>query len=163
MRKMQTIISLHNKKLLSNNKIHEGQPCNSRQKSECPLAGKCCTKGVIYKANVETNDDNKIYIGSTGDTFKRRYYNHIASFKDRKKELSTELSKYIWQLKDNKSSFKITWSISRHARYFKPNVRGLCSICNMERITIARADKKKMLNKRSELTGKCKHFRSLYS
>ena len=36
-----------------------------QNKSNCPVNGKCLTKGVIYKATVTHNNKNHIYIGST--------------------------------------------------------------------------------------------------
>ena len=34
----------------------------------------------------------------------------------------------------------------------------ICTLCNIERLEIAFADKKTSLNSRTELVGKCRHF-----
>ena len=51
--------------------------CNYRIKSNCPVNGKCLTKGVIYKATVLHKNKKHIYIGAIGRELKSRYYEHI--------------------------------------------------------------------------------------
>ncbi len=66
------------------------------------------TKGIVYKST-------KHYIGMTVSTFKERYRNHIKSFNHKRYSNDTELSKYIWKLKDNKQDFDITWSVLKQS------------------------------------------------
>lgn len=41
------------------------------------LSGACCTKGVIYKSEVEhENGTNRFYLGCTEGTVKYQWYNH---------------------------------------------------------------------------------------
>ena len=47
----------------------------------------------------DSNDKEKFYFGLADTTFTERYRNHIRDFKHEKYENSTELAKYIWQLK----------------------------------------------------------------
>ena len=75
-----------------------------------PLNNKCLIENVIYKATIDSANESKSYLGSTGGTFKKRWYNHISSFK-KYKENGTELSKYIWKLKNNNINFQIDWEI----------------------------------------------------
>ena len=42
----------------------------------------------------------KTYIGLMETPFKDRYRNHVKSFNNEKYQKETELSKYIWELKD---------------------------------------------------------------
>ncbi len=74
------------------------------------------TKDIVYKATITTSNTNstKHYIGMTASTFKERYRNHIKSFNHKRYSNDTELSKYIWKLKDNKLDFDITWSVLKH-------------------------------------------------
>ena len=52
----------------------------------------------------------------TASTFKERYRNHIKSFNHKRYSNDTELSKYIWKLKDNKlQDFDITWSVLKQS------------------------------------------------
>ena len=96
-------ISNHNHKTLQNaNKTSEDKDnklCNCRVKSNCPVNGECLTKGVIYKATVSHDNNERIYIGSTGRQFKSRYYEHIQSFKNEVKKESTKLSRFIHKIK----------------------------------------------------------------
>ena len=75
------------------------------------------TKDIVYKATVTTSNTNstKHYIGMTASTFKERYRNHIKSFNHKRYSNDTELSKYIWKLKDNKQDFDITWSVLKQS------------------------------------------------
>ena len=57
--------------------------CNCRDKSDCPILGKCCSSSVVYKASVT----NVSYIGMTEWELKTRYRNHIQSFKDENKKV----------------------------------------------------------------------------
>ena len=79
----------------------------------CPLQKKCLTKGVVYKAEIKTKEDRetKEYIGMTANDFKVRYQNHIKSFKHKRYEFDTELSKYVWKLKNAGKDYGIKWSI----------------------------------------------------
>ena len=86
---------------------------NCRKKNHCPLKNNCLTSSVVYNANVTTENDTtgKNYIGLTEGTFKQRYTQHKLSFRNRNYSSSTELSKYIWTLKDSNTNFTINWSI----------------------------------------------------
>ena len=131
--------------------------CNCRDKAKCPLQGECLVKNVIYEAKVITSDDEeRIYVGSTGNEFKERFRGHKSSFNNAKKRKSTALSEYIWTKKDNNITFEINWRILQRIRALAGQTGG-CKTCNLERYEIARADKKKRLNKRKELLTTCPH------
>ncbi len=51
----------------------------------------------------------------TASTLKERYRNRIKSFNHKRYSNDTELSKYIWKLKDNKQDFDITWSVLKQS------------------------------------------------
>ena len=115
------IINNHNKRI-SNPSKHaddtacnrvDRKSCNCRQKITCLLNGNCLQSSVIYQATVTRNDNNtsETYIGLTENDFKTRYRNHTASFRHAKHRNSTELSKHIWTLKDNKIDHSISWRI----------------------------------------------------
>ena len=55
----------------------------------------------------DSNDEEKIYFRLADTTFKERYRNHIRDFKHEKYKNSTELAKYIWQLKHDNISFSV--------------------------------------------------------
>ena len=120
MNNIKVIIQKHNKKTLNNvfnkeekSKTNDTPTCNCRSKNSCPLNNNCLIKNVIYKATVTSNNEIKEYIGSTGNTFKSRWYNHNHSVNNYK-ENGTELAKYIWFLKNNNIEYDIKWSIIHH-------------------------------------------------
>ena len=117
---IHNIISGHNKSVV--NKLTstdastcstKPRQCNCRNKSSCPLPGKCLTSSVVYQATVVRNDTNQkeSYVGHTEGEFKSRYYCHTSSFKLSKYRNATELSTYIWQLKESKVKYSINWRI----------------------------------------------------
>ena len=69
-RNMKSIISSHNKQILTPKNKQVG--CNCRIKNSCPLDNKCLTAPVIYQADVMNNLDNeyKSYLGLEETTFK---------------------------------------------------------------------------------------------
>ena len=97
-----SIIHSHNKKILSDKPDDSTAKCNCRQKDNCPLDGKCLTRNLVYNGNVSVNeqDDGLNYHGVTEYPFKDRLYKHRNSFKYESKANSTELSKHVWELKN---------------------------------------------------------------
>ena len=154
---MQSIINSHNRKLLENHNPAQDKGCNCRQKDNCPLDGKCLTESVIYEANVQTNNEEKSYIGLTANSFKTRYYGHIHTFNNRNQN-GTGLSNYIWNLKDQNKPFNIKWSIKTHAPSFKQETNR-CQLCLSEKVKILDANRQSSLNKRHEIFSKCPHRR----
>jgi hypothetical protein len=152
---MKNIIAAHNSNLL--NKQDEDKPkCNCRNKEECPLPGECTSSNIIYEATITTANETKKYIGLAATTFKARYANHKASFTDKNKRHSTEISKYVWKQKDNKTPYTISWKIIKRAKPYSPR-NGKCNLCLWEKLLITTADKTTLLNSRSELVSTCRH------
>ena len=79
-RNMKSIISSHNKQILTPKNKQVG--CNCRIKNSCPLDNKCLTSQLIYQADVTNNldDEYKYYLGLVETTFKERYSNHKSLF-----------------------------------------------------------------------------------
>ena len=86
MENMGSIIKKHNKKILSNTPAISDDGCNCRSKNQCPIENKCLSSALVYNATVTTNDSSpgKNYIRLTEGTFKKRFYGHQLSIKDRK-------------------------------------------------------------------------------
>ena len=126
------IISAH-KSVLNNETRSDPttQDCNCRQKKACPLSGKSQTEGVVYQATVtrEDNYEEKTYVGLTEGAFKTRYYNHICSFRNPKHRNSTELSKYMWHLKDSNVNYSTKWKIIKQCRPYSAKPNGAIFAC----------------------------------
>lgn len=157
---IQQAINSHNIKIRSQNNNNENAAgCNCRNRDQCPMPGECLSTSVIYQASVTTNDHSKpveSYVGLTENTFKTRFNNHKSSFNNNSKRNSTELSKYIWQLKDNNTNFEINWKILLRANSFN-NITNICHLCLSEKYFIIYRPDMSTLNRRSELISTCRH------
>ena len=126
---------------------------DSRQKAD----NDCLVKNVVYMAEVHSEDTTiNTYIGLTENQFKTRFYNHNNSFKDKRKQYTTELSKHIWKLKESNKKYEIKWSILKKTTSYC-NTTKRCMLCLWEKYFIQRADGKMSLNKRTELFSGCRH------
>ena len=108
--------------------------CNCRDKHSCPLSGDCLIQNVVYQATIESPMGKETYIGGN----------------------ATELSKYIWSLKDAKTEFAVTWKIMARARPYS-NVTKKCNLCITEKFFIICKPGTGTLNKRNELASACRH------
>ena len=159
---MQSIINKHNKKVTSiDTKPNAQDQCNCRDKDQCPIDNNCLTSAVIYNARVTTGDTTKNYIGLTEGTFKQRFTQHKHSFHHRSYMNSTELSKYIWHLRDSNKDLNIKWTIICKARPYS-NITKRCDLCTTEKLMIINSKPDELLNKRSELISKCRHENKFY-
>ena len=163
MSNIKSLIQRHNRRVLNayNNRPKEKNTvtCNCR-KNKCPLDHKCLTENVIYEAKIRSKNEEKRYIGSTGGIFKSRWYNHMSDIRN-SNNTGTELSKYIWNLKEKNITFSINWKIL-HKIGRNKIAKDICNTCNLEKYEIAMANKRTLLNKRNDLFSNCPHFRKLY-
>ena len=153
------IIKGHNSKIIkSNSQKQQNEPksCNCRNQKLCPLSGFCLESDIVYKATVSSPNAVKYYYGLSASQFKLRYNNHTSSFRNQNQETDTELSKYIWHLKDRNKQFQIAWSIVARAPSYKCGARK-CDLCLTEKLIIAQADQDSLLNKRTEIVSTCRH------
>ena len=100
-------IQAHNKKIinsLSESKTND-KPCNCRKKQDCPVKNRCQEENVIYEAMVKSDRGEKLYVGSTGRAFKKRWSEHKLSMNDRQ-YAKTTLAEHVWELKDEDKNTK---------------------------------------------------------
>ena len=64
------------------------------------MDGNCNVESVIYQAEVTTETAKETYIGLCDTAFKLHYRNFVSSFRNEHYKHATELSKYIWSLKN---------------------------------------------------------------
>ena len=81
------------------------------------------------------------------------------TFKHESKKNDTELSKYLWQLKDQKKDFAISWKILAKAKSYS-NLTKRCNLCSTEKFYILYKSDMATLNKRNELVSTCRHKRN---
>ena len=157
---IQTIISNHNKAEINKSTRTNDQTknCNCRKSSTCPMDGNCNMESVIYQAEVTTPTTKETYIGLCDTTFKLRYRNHVCSFRNERYKHVTELSKYIWSLKNQNIKYDIKWHKVKQARSYS-NVTKRCNLCLWEKNFILCKPEMSTLNSRNELTSCCRHAR----
>ena len=133
---VKSLIAGSNKRLRRKNNNHvEERKCNCPRNAECPLGGECLTKDIVYQATVTCQEKEETYVGVTATTFKSRLANHKSTFKAENKRNSTELSKYIWHLKDSNLNYAIKWKILSRASHYS-NTTKRCNLCITEKFFI---------------------------
>ena len=154
---MAQIINNHNQKILRNKNKLETENCKHRN-LECPLkeSGESCKqKDVIYEAEVRTENNLRTYIGLTSLEFRQRWYAHRQLFNNKNRKDDTELSKYIWTLKENKTKFDLKWKLLKKVKSIE-NGGKICRLCLTEAELIIN-NKNGPLNTRLEIMNKCRH------
>ena len=154
MKNIKQIIKSHNSQIMEKtSQSHNGETtrtCNCRRNQACPLRGNCLVSDIIYKATVKSTRGTVTYVGLCSGEFKKRYYNHTKSFKNKKYQKETELSKYIWDLKTENSDFSIKWDILKKSNTGKRK-SGMCNLCMEEKLHIISLKNDHLLNKRNEM------------
>ena len=138
----------------------EDRMCNCRNKAKCPISGECLKTAVVYEATLQTEETQYQYIGLTEHTFKARYNAHKSSFNNENQRLSTELSKKVWELKEQHVPYNLKWTILRHGQPYRGGMRA-CDLCLTEKLCILTSKHENLLNKRREILNKCRHMNKL--
>ena len=149
-------ISSHNQNIL---KRSDTQPrlCNCTDSTLCPLDGKCLTRACIYQGVIQTDDresDIYPYIGLSEPPIKGRCSDHTTSFNDRRYEVKTDLSKKVWELKDQGKTPSVKFSIVRKSNPYQSGSK-YCNLCLWEKFHIMKGSN--LINTRNELVSKCRH------
>jgi hypothetical protein len=76
----------------------------------------------------------------TANDFKVRYWNHMKLFKHKRYEYDTELSKYVWKLKNAWKDYGIKWSILKRAPLYSAGGKH-SSLCTEEELCLLKASK----------------------
>ena len=80
---------------------------------------------------------------------------HLLGIKINKK--SSELSKYIWELKNNNIQHNLKWRIASKVHPYVCGSRK-CDFCLTEKLAIIKADPETLLNTLDELVSKRRHM-----
>jgi hypothetical protein len=161
---IKSTIDGHNKTQLQNT-TERVASCNCRDKNKCPLDGECRRSGIVYQATVQSQElatDGAVtvvtekYVGLTDTEFKKRLANHKQSFTKSNLKYATELSKYVWTLKNRNKEYIINWKILDKARAYT-NKTKKCNLCVLEKYYIICHPEKSTLNQRCGLVSSCRH------
>ena len=90
----------------------------------------------------------------TGNTFKEHFNNHKKSFSKMEYRNSTELSKYVWDLKEREREFLIQWSILKRTACYS-NVGKSFRLCLQEKLCILNADNTDLVKRKYEVYLNC--------
>ena len=133
--------------------------CNSWNPDNFLLDNKCLTSKIVYSAEVITDDQqpSKFYVGICETEFKTRFNNQKKSFRHRQNEKDTELSKYIWVLKEKHTEYQIRWSIAQKSSGYN-SVTKSCNLCLLEKLMLCNfSDKSRLINTQLDLVSKRRH------
>ena len=140
--------------------LQQPRTCNCKNSPKCPLQGNCVKENVVYQATVVTDTKTENYVGLASN-FKEWYRNHQTSFRHPSKRNETELSKYVWDLKDRKKSFRVKWRILRSSQPYS-NVSKKCNLCLQEKYFIIFRKDLSSLNKRASNVCRCFPHKTIY-
>ena len=157
MRSMKSIVSAHNRKILTEESAENERKCSCPEGTSCPLDGHCLSKNTMYSGKITSDLPNygtNEYVGISAPEWKLRYGNHRISFNERR-YAKCEIAKEIWRIKDQGGTFDISWSILGHAPAYNPSSKK-CNLCLIEALYI-NEHAGELLNTRKELVKKCRH------
>ena len=166
MNNMAKEISSHNRKILQTTDRNQDQyGCNCRR-IECPLENNCLVPTCVYQGLLSSGPLTQMfnYFGLTVNTFKERYMSHKQSFENPDYRGSTTLSSKVWELKDQGLPTEIKWRILHKTTPYQAGMKS-CDLCLLEktRILLGRKGPEEipddviLLNRRMEVTSKCRH------
>ena len=152
---MGSVIASHNRRIIQPISNNHGCNCRNSRMSEYLKAI------IVYKAVISApNTSDKKYFGIAETSFKYRFRNHTRDFRHKKYVNSTELSKYMWKLKDEKITATIKWNIMSIVHGTPKG--GVCKLCLTEKFWLLKHfNDEHLLNKKSEFISKCRHENKL--
>ena len=106
--------------------------CNCRTRENCSLQNHY--PELNNRADVENNANKgtKIYFSLAETSSKVRFANHNKHFSHEQYKKSTELSKYIWLLKEDQITSRIRWSVVEKV-YGRTKIN-FCQLCLAEKL-----------------------------
>ena len=115
---------------------------------------------VVYVAKVTRLDNfhQETYTGVHAGNFKGRLFAHNTNINNRH-QTGTNLSKYVWKLKDNQPHsipYEIEWGILGTDKPFN-SVTGVCRLCLLEAYFIMFDEASSTLNTKDEYWSICVH------
>ena len=124
-----------------------------------PVPDQMADPPAVPLPSSNTTDEEWIYIGMTGGTFKQRFNQHMSDFRLPHHKNTTKLSEKVWELKNQGRDFQIKWKVIRKGHIYKPGQRS-CDLCVSEKLEILKLVRdNRLLNSRRELAGRCRHQR----
>ena len=124
------------------------------------MNGKCPVQNVVHKCTVSAtpNFAKRVYPGVAESDWNQRFYNHKKLIKSKSYSNDTNLSSYLWDLREKHDVFPtLTWSAVKSVHGYS-NISKRCLLCLTEKVLIAIYENpEELLHKRSELMAKRHH------
>ena len=73
-----------------------------------------------------------VYISCIDTTFRKRHYGHTSDLRVNKKDGGTELSKYVWKLREKGKEVAVRWEVIKRRQPYKSGKR-VCDVYNTEK------------------------------
>ena len=128
-----------------------------REKGNCPLRGECQPQSIVFAAEVTEPCSTAVaYNGMSEPPFRQIFASHLTSLCHPRYRNSTEMSKHVWNLKEQEKDFSIAWRIIERARPYD-NISKRCGLCLAEKLRIITSKDPPILNSGTELISKCRH------
>ena len=102
--------------------------CNCRTNTSCPFNGECCSKSLLYKAELTCDNVIKYYYGLCKTIFKTRCNNHKYTFRQQDEHHLTELSKAHWNAIETAKYPNVKWNTEKQAQPYQ-NGSNRCNLC----------------------------------
>ena len=115
--------------MLSKNHDNNKPKCNCRSKPKCPVNGEFLTQYLVYKGTSATSNNSFVYYGTSEREFEIRQNNRTKSFKQRECMNETELSKYMWDLKDHGFDKNLSWEITKRPHHIPMWFKNAIYVC----------------------------------
>ena len=133
--------------------------CNCRNRTNCPVGNRCLLDNVVYEAKVRTGSKEYRYVGSSANSFKKRWTVHKHSFRNKGLKNSTSLARIIHDFKERNIEFTLDWKIIKTARAYTGG-GAECRLCLEESFEILKR-RDGLINKHNELIINCLHRRKM--
>ena len=118
---------------------------------------------MVYQAEVtDAVGEKKVYVGSTGNTFKERLCTHTATLKKERPPEGDSLIESLLEEKDGVQQGSNGYDGKSSKTNATVSERAGCTVCNLERLAIASVSPDVGLNVRNELVTACLHFTKKY-
>ena len=108
------IIKQHNSKVLSKTNDNKIRKCNCRSKPNCPWNGECLNQCLVYKATSATCSNSLCLLWNFWSGVQNTVW-QPCNFRQSECMNETELSKHVWNLKDDVLDNNLSFEIHRKA------------------------------------------------
>ena len=92
--------------------------CNCPQNNVCPMDKRYFAKNIVYEGKVVEHpvEESRDYIGLTSTEWKKRESVHNQGINHRCYSNRCELTKHIWNLKDDSKEYTLSWRILKEVK-----------------------------------------------